>query len=204
VRVEPAARPPAAGRNPGEECWALGEPRRADTARAAAVASLTVRAGRSCVLRAACSGDRADAPEPAPQPSGPAAAGTGRITGQSRPLASPRLPRVGRGEVQRDRQQERPGPPVDGVEDQRLVRVEGIAQEPDHKPKEGHARLLALSAARFAAIHVGHGANQSGTRCLDISGRTHGNAKISPAWPPKCGCVIPDRSDARSSAGLEY
>src|SRR3954471_3863528 len=49
-------------------------------------------------------------------------------------------------EVDRDRGQQRPGPPVDRVEQQRLVIADHVRDQPDDKPDKGHAPIVSHPA----------------------------------------------------------
>jgi hypothetical protein len=63
-------------------------------------------------------------------------------------------PRVDAGEIDRDREEQKSRPPVDGIEDQGLVVADDVGDQPDDEPDQRHGATLSPSLAKPAAMLV--------------------------------------------------
>ena len=57
-------------------------------------------------------------------------------------------------EVERDGEKQESRPPVDGIEDERLLVADGVPDQPDDEPDEGHSASLCAPLAEPAAVLV--------------------------------------------------
>src|SRR5205809_5266017 len=57
-------------------------------------------------------------------------------------------------QIERDREEEQPSPPVHGVERERLLVADQVAHEPDEEPEQGHAQSISGTPDRGIGGHL--------------------------------------------------